>query len=61
MPKFVRFQTMVILDPYGMTYDAVGVFGPTFWLLSYATVLKCQLEKVATTRAMSTTVWKFIL
>ena len=30
MPKFVRFQTMVILDPYGMTYDAVGVFGPTF-------------------------------
>ena len=30
MSELVGFQTMVILDPYGMTYDAVGVFGPTF-------------------------------
>ena len=31
--KFVGFQTMVILDPYGMTFDAVGVFGLAFHLL----------------------------
>ena len=30
MPKFVGFQTIVILDPNGMTFDAVGVFGPFF-------------------------------
>ena len=33
MPELVGFQTMVILDPYGMTFDAVGVFGLVFWLL----------------------------
>ena len=33
MPKFVGFQTMVILDLYGMTFDAVGVFGRGFRLL----------------------------
>ena len=33
MPELVGFQTMVILDPYDMTFDAVGVFGPDFWLL----------------------------
>ena len=27
MPQLVGFQTMVILDPYGMTFDDVGVFG----------------------------------
>ena len=33
MPEFVGFQTtMVILDPYGMTSDAVGVFGLAFCL-----------------------------
>ena len=26
MPEFVGFQTMVILDPYGMTFDASGIF-----------------------------------
>ena len=31
--KFVGFQTMVILDPYGMTFDAVSVFGLAFHLL----------------------------
>jgi hypothetical protein len=30
MPELVGFQTMVILDPYGMTFDAVGVFGLVF-------------------------------
>ena len=33
IPEFVGFQTMVILDPYGMTFDAVGVFGLAFHLL----------------------------
>ena len=33
MPQLVGFQTMVILDPNGMTFDAVGVFGLVFWLL----------------------------
>ena len=31
MPELVGFQTMVILDPIGMTFDAVGVFGLVFW------------------------------
>ena len=33
MPELVGFQTMVILDPYGMTFDAVGIFGLDFSLL----------------------------
>ena len=27
-----EFVTMVILDPYGMNFDAVGVFGLAFHL-----------------------------
>ena len=30
--ELVGFQTMVILDPYDMTFDAVGVFGLAFHL-----------------------------
>ena len=30
MPELVGFQTMVILDPNGMTFDAVSVFGLDF-------------------------------
>ena len=30
MPELVGFQTMVILDPKGMTFDAVGAFGLAF-------------------------------
>ena len=30
MPEFVGFKIMVILDPNGMTFDAVGVFGLVF-------------------------------
>ena len=30
MPELVGFQTMMILGPYGMTFDAVGVFGLVF-------------------------------
>ena len=33
MPELVGFKTMVILDPYGLTFDAVGVFGLDFQLL----------------------------
>ena len=33
MPELVGFQTMIILDPNGMNFDAGGVFGPDFWLL----------------------------
>ena len=45
MPELVGFQTMVILDPKGMTFDAGGVFGLDFWLLfksgsSYCVVFK---------------------
>jgi hypothetical protein len=31
--KLLGFQTMMILDPYGMTFDAVGVFCLAFHLL----------------------------
>ena len=30
MPELVGFQTMEILDPNGVTFDAVGVFGLDF-------------------------------
>ena len=30
MPELVGFQTMVILDPNGITFDAGGVFGLDF-------------------------------
>ena len=30
MPELVGFQTMVILDPNSMSFDAVCVFGPDF-------------------------------
>ena len=33
VPEFVGFQTMVILDHYVTTFDAVGVFGLAFPLL----------------------------
>ena len=33
MPELVGFQTMVILDPNGMAFDAVGAFGLVFHLL----------------------------
>ena len=30
MPELVGFQMVLILDPNGMNFDAVGVFGPDF-------------------------------
>ena len=43
MPELVGFQTMVILDPYGMTFDAVGVFGLDFQLLFKSGSSYCEL------------------
>ena len=50
MPELIGFQTMVILDPHGMTFDAVGVFGLDFWLSfksgsSYCEGLKSTYDK----------------
>jgi hypothetical protein len=33
MPELAGFQTMVILDPNGIIFDAVGVFGLAFQIL----------------------------
>ena len=33
MPELVGFQTMEILDPNGVTFDAVGLFGLAFQFL----------------------------
>jgi hypothetical protein len=33
MPQLAGFQTMVILDPNGLAFDAVGAFGLVFHLL----------------------------
>ena len=44
MPELVGFQTMVILDPYGMTFDAVGVFGLDFWLLFKSALSYCVVK-----------------
>ena len=42
MPEFVGFQTIVILDPYGMTFYAVGVFGLAFYLLFRSWSTYCE-------------------
>ena len=34
MPELVGFQTKEIIEAYGETFDAVGVFGLDFQLLS---------------------------
>ena len=44
IPELVGFQTMVILDPYGMTFDAVGVFGLVFWLLFKSGSSYCAVQ-----------------
>ena len=43
MPELVGFQTMVILDPNGMSFDAVCVFGPDFQLLFKSSSSYCVL------------------
>ena len=56
MPELVGFQTMVILDHYGMTFDAVGVFSMVFQLLfksgsSYCAVHFSKVMKNGTFQA----------
>ena len=41
--ELVGFQTMLILDPFDMTFDAVGVFGLAFWLLFKSTSSYCVI------------------
>ena len=43
MPELVGFQTMVILDPYGITFDAVAAFGLFFLLLFKSGSLNCVI------------------
>ena len=43
MPEFVGFQTMGILVPYGITFDAVGVFGLAFYLLFRSWSTYCEV------------------
>ena len=43
MPELVGFQTMVILDPNGMRFDAVCAFGPDFQLLFKSSSSYCDL------------------
>ena len=37
---------MLILDPYDMTFDAVGVFGMDFWLLFKSASSYCVQDAV---------------
>ena len=51
MPEFVGFQSMGILVPYGITFDAVGVFGLAFHLLfkfcsTYRESVKAKSKKM---------------
>ena len=46
MHELVGFQTMMILDPYGMTFDALGVFGLIFWLLFKSGSSYCGFDKI---------------
>ena len=45
MPELVGFQTMVILDPNGMTFDTVGVFGLAFQLSFKSGSSYCVTDK----------------
>ena len=42
MPELVGFQSMEILDPNGMTFDAVGVFDLVFQLLFKSASSYCE-------------------
>ena len=44
MPELVGFQTMVIIDPNGITFDAGGVFGLDFWILFKSGSSYCENE-----------------
>ena len=44
MPELVGFQTVVNLDPYGTTFNAVGVFGLDFQLLFKSGSSYCEVR-----------------
>ena len=44
MTELIGFQTMAILDPYGMTFDALGVFGLAFHLLFKSWSTYCVMK-----------------
>jgi hypothetical protein len=44
----VGFQTMVIVDPYGITFNAVGFFGLDFQLLFKSGSSYCDCVQVST-------------
>ena len=46
MPELVGFQTMVILDPNGMSFDAMCVFGPDFQLLFKSNSSYCEQYEI---------------
>ena len=46
MPELVGFQSMEILDPNGMTFDAVGVFDLVFQLLFKSASSYCAWTSV---------------
>ena len=50
MPELVGFQTMVILDLNGMTFDAVGVFGLVFWILFKSASSYCAESEIHKTK-----------
>ena len=70
MPELVGFQTMVILDPYGITFNAVGVFGLDFQLLfksgsSYCDYLPAMMADAVftwmTTFSPALKVWNILI
>ena len=46
MPEFVGFQIMGILVPYGIIFDAVGIFGLAFHILFKSCSTYCGAVKV---------------
>ena len=63
MLELVGFQTMVILDPNGMTFDAVCAFGLVFQLFivksgsSYCATSPIRILSDEQTVADSQTIW----
>ena len=40
----VASKSNLALDPYGMTFDAVGIFGLDFWLLFKSGSSYCAMD-----------------
>ena len=57
MPELVGFQTMVILDPNGMAFDAVCVFGLDFQLFKKSGSSYCVMSVVYFAEPDQTSLW----